>query len=218
VASLTEEWAALNQWAVSAVQSSAGRLLCLVGLDPVLMSAATMERWANEGVRNGACGLKVAPAFLFRRPDDPVMEPVWRLAQALDVFVLCESGAGHFRGREPFGHPRNFDAVLRSYPNVRLVLAHLGIGAEEDVVRLTSTYPNVFTDLSMRLQPSAQATWTTDETVDWIRRIGTDRVIYGSNYPLIDPVGFAATFRQLPLGDDEREDIAWRNVDRIINR
>jgi predicted TIM-barrel fold metal-dependent hydrolase len=216
LAALTAQWEALNRWAVSAVQASDGRLMCLVGFEPVLMPTETITQWAHEMVDGGACGLKVAPAFLFRRPDDPVMDPVWELARSLGVFVLCESGAGHFRGREPFGHPSHFEGVLQRYPDVPLVLAHLGIGAEEEVARLTASYPNLYTDISMRIQPSAQATWTTEETVGWLRKIGTDRVIYGSNYPLIDPVGFAATFRQLPLTDDEQADIGWRNVGRLL--
>lgn len=215
-AALLEQWRELNEWAVSAVNASGGRLSCLVGLDPIAMDRPFMAEMASRLVGAGASGLKVAPAFVLTYPDDEAMAPVWDLARQLGVFVLAESGAGSFRGRPPYGHPARFEAVLEAYPDVRIMLAHLGIGAEEEVARLTARYPNLYADISMRLPPSAWAHWDPDEAVAWMRRIGTDRVVYGSNYPLVDPVGFAETFRSLALSEDEQADIAWRNAEKLL--
>lgn len=215
-AALIEQWRELNEWAVSAVGTSGGRLRCLVGLDPVAMDPAFMAEMARSLVAAGASGLKIAPAFILAYPDDEVMTPVWELARELGVFVLAESGAGNFRGRPAYGHPSRFEAVLAAYPEVRIMLAHLGIGAEEEVARLTGAYPNLYADISMRLSPSAWAGWSPEEAVGWMRRVGTERVVYGSNYPLVDPVGFAKTFRDLDLTDAEQDDIAWRNAETLL--
>ena len=215
-AALIEQWRELNEWAVSAVRESGGRLVCLVGLDPVAMDRRFMQEMARELVAAGASGLKIAPAFVLAYPDDEVMTPVWDLARELGVFVLAESGAGSFRGRPPYGHPSRFEAVLAAYPDISIMLAHLGIGAEDDVARLTARYPNLYTDISMRLAPSAWSRWSDAEAVQWMRRIGTERVVYGSNYPLVDPVGFAQTFRGLELNEDERNDVAWRNAEKLL--
>jgi predicted TIM-barrel fold metal-dependent hydrolase len=215
-AALIEQWRELNEWAVSAVTTSGGRLTCLVGLDPVAMDRPFMAEMAGQLIGAGASGLKVAPAFVLAYPDDEVMAPVWELARELGVFVLAESGAGNFKGRPAYGHPSRFEAVLRAYPEVRIMLAHLGIGAEEEVARLTGRYPNLYADISMRLAPSAWSRWSPGEAVEWMRRIGTERVVYGSNYPLVDPVGFADTFRGLELTEDEQADIAWRNAERLL--
>ena len=56
------------------------------------------------------------------------------------------------------------------------------------------------------------------EAAEWFRRIGIDRVVFGTNYPMHDPVQFVAAIRALPLNDDEREQILWRNAAGILER
>jgi predicted TIM-barrel fold metal-dependent hydrolase len=54
-----------------------------------------------------------------------------------------------------------------------------------------------------------------DEIVTTIRRIGTDRVLFGTNYPLVDQVACAAAFEALPLTEAERHEIGYANASRV---
>jgi predicted TIM-barrel fold metal-dependent hydrolase len=211
IAAVIDEWRDLNRWAATAVTDHPDRLACLVGLDPVLMSAEMIEAEVSERLAGGACGLKIAPMFIRRRPDDEVMEIVWRLARDHGVFVLSESGGRGYDSATAWGHPSHFDAVLRAYPTVTVQLAHLGQGAEDDLATLTARYPNVVTDTSLRLgiEPPAQ-------TAELIRRIGADRVLFGTNYPLVDQGAYAAALRALPLTDDELELVGRANAARLL--
>jgi predicted TIM-barrel fold metal-dependent hydrolase len=206
-----KQWQSLNRWATDSVAAHPDRLSCLVGVDPVLMGHAGAAREIVEQLGSGACGIKVAPMFIHRRPDDEAMEVVWRSARDHGAFVLSQSGASRSAGEEQaWGHPAYFDAVLRSYPSVTVQLAHLGIGAENDVAALTSRYPNVVTDTSMQIGHMRP-----DEIVTTIRRIGTDRVLFGTNYPLVDQVACAAAFEALPLTEAERHEIGYANASRV---
>ncbi|HEY2330969.1 MAG TPA: amidohydrolase family protein [Acidimicrobiales bacterium] len=211
VAAVTDEWRELNRWAAEAVTKNPDRLACLVGVDPVLMPVELIEAEVAERLATGACGLKIAPMFIRARPDDEVMEVVWRCARDHAVFVLSESGALSLDGGTGWGHPAHFDAVLRSYPTVTVQLAHLGQGAERDVAVLTGRYPNVVTDTSLRLDLEPPA-----HTADLIRRIGPDRVLFGTNYPLVDQGAYAAALRALPLTDDELELVGRANAARLL--
>ena len=208
VEAVVEEWRELNRWAAAAVTEHPGRLACLVGLDPVLMPAALVEEEVATRVREGATGLKIAPMFLGVHPDDEACEIVWRLAKEHGIFVLSESGvlAGGW------GHPRHFGAVLRAYPDVVVQLAHLGNGAEEDVARLTARYPNVVTDTSLRLDGWASP----EDLVALLRRIGVDRVLFGTNFPIVEPAVYAATLRALPLTDEELALVGGANAERFL--
>jgi predicted TIM-barrel fold metal-dependent hydrolase len=208
---VVDEWRALNRWASEAVTERPDRLSCLVGLDPVLMDEELIETEIAERLADGACGLKIAPMFIHRRPDDEVMEVVWRAARDHDVFVLSESGAHGFAGTEVWGHPAFFEDVLRSFPTVTVQLAHLGQGAEDDVARLTSRYPNVVTDTSLRLGVEAP-----EDTADLVRRIGVDRVLFGTNYPLVDQIAYAKALRALPLREDELRQVGHDNAARLL--
>jgi uncharacterized protein len=130
------------------------------------------------------------------------------------VFVLSQSGASRKSDEEEaWGHPEYFDAVLAAYPSVTVQLAHLGIGAEDDVAVLTSRFPNVVADTSMQLGAGPP-----DEIVAIIRRIGTDRVLFGTNYPLVDQSACVAIFEALPLTDAERHQIGYENASRLLTR
>jgi predicted TIM-barrel fold metal-dependent hydrolase len=215
---VVSSWRELNRWATEAVQAHPGRLRCLVGLDPILMSEEVMAEEVDERLAAGAGGLKVAPMFLGIRPDDPAMEVVWRLARQHDVYVLSECGALPYTHHGAWGHPDGFDEVLRSYPDVDVLLAHLGQGAEDRVARLTERHGNVFTDTSLRLGGPEQGGWSPEDTVEVIRRIGVDRVLFGTNYPIVDPRAYAATLRSLPLDEDELDLIGRRNAERLLDR
>jgi hypothetical protein len=65
---VVSSWRELNRWATEAVQAHPGRLRCLVGLDPILMSEEVMAEEVDERLAAGAGGLKVAPMFLGTRP------------------------------------------------------------------------------------------------------------------------------------------------------
>jgi predicted TIM-barrel fold metal-dependent hydrolase len=208
------QWKRLNRWATDAVAAHPDLLSCLVGVDPVLMGDAGVASEITEQLASGACGIKVAPMFIYRRPDDEVMEVVWRSARDHGVFVLSQSGASRKPGdAEAWGHPTYFDAVLRAYPTVTVQLAHLGIGAELDVAVLTSRHQNVVADTSMQF-------WHVEpnELVETIRRIGTDRVLFGTNYPLVDQGACVEAFKELPFTEEERHDIGCANASRLVTR
>ncbi len=208
------QWRRLNRWATDSVAAHPDRLSCLVGVDPVLMGDDGVAKEVAAGLASGACGIKVAPMFIHRRPDDETMEVVWRCARDHGVFVLSQCGASRKAGaEEAWGHPAYFDAVLDAYPTVTVQLAHLGIGAEDDVATLTRRYPNVVADTSMQLE-----TRPPDELVAIIRRIGSDRVLFGTNYPLVDQSVCVATFEALPLTEEERNLIGYENASRLLTR
>ena len=207
------QWKRLNRWATDSVATHPDRLSCLVGVDPVLMGDEGVANEVAECLARGACGIKVAPMFIHRRPDDEVMEIVWRCAREHGVFVLAQSGASRQAGEEEaWGHPTHFEAVLRAYPTVTVQLAHLGIGAEGDVAALTSRYPNVMADTSMQLGVRPP-----DDIVAIIRRIGVDRVLFGTNYPLVDQAACVTTFEALPLTEEERHHIGYGNASRLLS-
>ena len=53
---------------------------------------------------------------------------------------------------------------------------------------------------------------------EWFRRIGIDRVLFGTNYPMHDPAQFLAVIRAMPLDDSEREQVLWRNAAAMLER
>jgi predicted TIM-barrel fold metal-dependent hydrolase len=213
-AAVIARWRDLNAWATASVRQHPDRLSCLVGLDPVLMGEQLIRDEVALRLSEGAAGLKIAPMFLRVPPNDPQVEIVWKLARDHEVFVLSESGEHLETGLGDWGHPRYFHDVLSSYPSVVVQLAHFGVHAEEEVLRLAEAYDNVRPDLAMRLD----GWWAMppDEGAELIRKVGAEKVLFATNYPIVDPVNYAAILRDWPLTDDEVHQVGYANAARLF--
>jgi predicted TIM-barrel fold metal-dependent hydrolase len=177
----------------------------------------------------GATGLKILPMYIGVYPDDPKMSVMWEEANRRELAVLTlavaqipAEGLARIGVNESYTdihHPSRFEEVARSYPRLKLVLAHLGMGAEQDTIRLTNKYPNVFTDTSLRLHEIGQPDkWSLKETAELFRRIGIDRVLFASNYPFVSQADYVAVMETLPLNDEERRLIGYQNFDRVYGK
>lgn len=219
---IAAEWTAYNDWAIATAKDHPGRFGAMCAIDPVFLGEKRTAAQIERGLEAGAIGLKVVPGFMDARPNDERMAIVWETAntRGLSVTAQCSGPL-----ESSTAHPSYFEDVLRSYPNARVVLAHMGMGGGEDVVaELASKYENVFGDTSswlasVQIDDSPNATSsparTPEEAVELFRRIGIDRILYASNYPLTDSREFIARLKALPLTEDERRAVSFENAQRV---
>ena len=57
--------------------------------------------------------------------------------------------------------------------------------------------------------------WSLAETAEIFRRIGIDRVLFGTNYPFVGQADYVAVMEQMPLSEDERRRIGADNYDHL---
>jgi predicted TIM-barrel fold metal-dependent hydrolase len=225
---LAAEQSAYNSWAAQAGAQHRGRFAGLIAVNPVLFGAEWTRKEIAARLAEGAAGIKILPMYIGVYPADPAMAVVWEEADRRGLTVLTLATAevpGEALGKigvserlTDIHHPSRFEDVVRSYPRLKLVLAHLGLGAEEDTIRLANKYPNVFTDTSLRLHEVGQAgKWSATETAELFRRIGTDRVLFATNYPFVGQADYVEVMEQIPLNEDERRRIGADNYDRLYS-
>lgn len=214
-ADVVARWRELNGWAARAAHDHPRRIVSIVGLDPVLMSPETIEQEVTTRLAEGASGLKIAPTYIGIRPDDERMELVWQLARDHGVPVLSESGSTEYDEHVLYARPEYFEDVLRSYPTVPIQLAHLGQGGEHELHRLNQRYDNLYTDMALRLGGPEAGDLGPDELVRVIRLIGAERVMFGTNYPIVDQAEYAEALRAMPLTADELRLVGHDNAERV---
>jgi uncharacterized protein len=223
---LAKEQSAYNSWAVGAGRNHPGRFNALIGVNPVLFGDDWTRSEIEAQLAEGAVGIKILPMYIGVYPDDPKMAVLWEEANRRSLTVLTLATAhippealskiGVSENYTDIHHPGRFEDVVRSYPRLKLVLAHLGLGAEQDTIRLAGKYANVFTDTSLRLHEVGQpGSWSLKETAEIFRRIGTDRVLFGTNYPFVGQGEYVDVMEEIPLTKDEHRLIAWENYDRV---
>jgi len=159
----------------------------------------------------GFVGVKIHPAFHRTAAEDVRYEPVWRFAADHDVTVLAHSwSVSDYNPAQQYATPGRFESYLQRFPSVRLVLAHAGgrgTGRHE-LIRLVNTYPNAFTDFAgdifcYRLIESL------------IQSIPDDRILFGSDFPWVDPRANCSRVLLANIPDEQKAKILRGNAIRV---
>ena len=123
----------------------------------------------------------------------------------------CDMGIDPIPGMEAYGHPRDVNDVANTFPNLRIIMAHLGTPFLDETERVLKRHKMVFADISffIEIQDSQSAT-------SIIKEIGAERLMFGSDFPFVNPKSAIDNLLCLDLSDDEKEMILSRNAIRIL--
>ena len=170
---------------------------------------AAMDRLMDEVdyiQANGLHGIKIHPDYQTFAIDDPRMFPVYEQIQDVMPIVFHMGDL-----RYDYSHPTRLRRVLDLFPKLQVVAAHFGGYQMRSVAREVLTDTNCLFDTSsslMFMQPG--------EAEEHIRHYGAERFLYGTDYPMWDPVVEVERFFGLDLTDDEKEQIAWKTAAQLL--
>ena len=205
-----------NEW-TCAVARAHPRLVAFIGLDPS-MSADELVTEIELRLSEGARGIKLHPPNQRFYPNDPRLRAAYVRMQELGLPVTFHSGAFALAPRAgDHGRAEHFAELLAAFPRLTVVMAHLAFGDFDACAELARTYANVFFDCCFVVNGVDRPPAISDEqAVAAFRRIGVDRVMFGSDYPWFDPVADAERIRRLPLTDGEKRAILHDNAVRTL--
>lgn len=210
------ELVAFNEW-LCGVATKQPSFVPLYGVDPsvlpipaqlpYLRSWATQTQWA---------GVKLHPPAHGYRVTDEALWPLFAACQELGHPILCHSGPS--RDRVPRAEPESFRPVLAAFPQLKLIVAHLGGAAWRQTPKLAADFPGVHFDCSEIIHwLGARNAPTQAEFVQLVRAVGADRVLMGSDFPWYDVSRTIELVRSLPLlSDHEKAQILGGNAQRIF--
>ncbi len=155
--------------------------------------------------------LKIHPfhsAILF---DDPRVETYIALAERLKLPVITHTA------KDEGSSCKRVAAMAKKYPNVRFVMAHLGLETDnEEAIRLCAEIPNLYGDTAWVPMESA---------IKFIKTVGSEKLMFGSDMP-IDGLDTYATnkwgqrsmyqdyFTELEgrISSTDFENLMWKNA------
>ena len=176
---------------VAWLTGQSSRLIGFASVDPSLPEAPAALEHAVRGL--GLRGLKLDPALQqFRLDDEARAFPVYAAAAALDIPVLVHAGMSWApKGRAALAHPLALERVVQTFPRLRLVVAHFGWPWVAETVMLALRYPNVSIDTSVLFSgtpaESLRQALTSTVGLDTLDRSLSRQIVFGSNYPRVDP-------------------------------
>jgi uncharacterized protein len=149
---------------------------------------------------------------------DPRLDPAWAALAAYRVPVVLHAGAvPDGSGGEEFCGVRQVARLLDRFPDLELVVAHLGAPDFGDFLALAATTPTLRLDTAMVFGGPATLGAFPHRLVERLGALG-DRVLFGSDFPTL-PWPFAAQLRGLAalgLGDDWLRAVLWHNGARLL--
>ena len=108
------------------------------------------EREMREGREElGLRGIKLLPMYAGFRPDEARLDPMWRYASEHRLPVLLHTGTT-FVAQAPLECtlPRHLDPVATRFPDVKIIMAHLGHPYEGECIATFRKHENVYADVS----------------------------------------------------------------------
>jgi predicted TIM-barrel fold metal-dependent hydrolase len=146
--------------------------------------------------------------------DDPLLEPVWGLLAESETPIVIHAGSGPAPGTHT--GPDGVSRVLARHPELRLVVAHLGMPETTEFMDLADGYAGVMLDTTMAFVDF----WQEAPDPAIVRRLPglQDRILFGTDFPNI-PYDYAhqvEALQRLDLGDDWMRDVLWNNGARLF--
>lgn len=167
--------------------------------------AGEIDRAEALGLR----GVKIHPDIQGIDVDSPRMMELYEIIEGRMPLYLH---IGDPRPQYPFSEPKKLARVLDRFPKLQVVAAHLGgYGVWDDAIHYLAGRPNVWYDTS-----SALWSMTPERAKEIIEKLGSDRVMFGTDYPVKNTAGEIERFLKIDLTEKEREDIFLNNALKFL--
>ncbi|KAA8969629.1 amidohydrolase family protein [Mycobacterium sp.] len=159
--------------------------------------------YVEAAIRRGARVFKAHVQVGRYDPNDPLLERVWGTLQDAAVPVVIHCGSGPVPGDHT--GPGPIRALLRRFPRLRLIVAHLGMPEYAEFLDICENSAEVRLDTTMAFTPFTEAVMPFPVSqLARLRRLG-HRILFGSDFPNI-PHRYAdamLALTRLPGIDDE---------------
>ena len=207
-----------NEYVAEYVNAHPEKLVGFCSVDP--NDSDAVEQLDYSVKKLGLRGLKVGPIYQNVHPQDSRFMRLFERAEQLDVPILIHQGTTFCRDVSlEYANPILLQPVARDFPNLRVVIAHLGHPWIGECISLIRKHPNFYSDLSaLHYRP-----WQYYNALILAKEYGVLKKLFlGSDYPVTTPAQTIEGLRHcndvaqgtaMPrLSEQEIEDIIHRDT------
>jgi hypothetical protein len=200
-----------NDTVAELVQKHPERVIGIASADlgRPMSAVRTLRRFVRE---YGFKGLRIVPWLWNLPPDDRHYYPLYAACCELEIPFLTQIGyTGPLCPSEP-GRPIPYlENVLLDFPELQVIGGHVGFPWFDEVVALSGKFPGLFVDTSAYVASRYPAA-----LVEFLRGRGKERVMFGTNYPMLSPARCLAGLDELGLDEATQELFLGGNARRVF--
>jgi predicted TIM-barrel fold metal-dependent hydrolase len=206
-----------NDEVIQFARDNADIAIPFASIDPTRGSEAVRE--AKRLVAAGARGLKLHPPLQQFFPNDPIAYPLYEVFAEAKLPVLFHTGhSGIGTGmpggggiRLKYGNPMMIDDVAVDFPDLPIILAHPSFPWQDEAISVCLHKPQVYIDLSGWSPKYFSAT-----LIQYANSLLKNKVLFGSDYPLLTPDRWLADFDKIAIKDEVRPLILKENAVKLF--
>jgi predicted TIM-barrel fold metal-dependent hydrolase len=200
-----------NDEVAACVRAAPDRLIGVGSVD--LSRPREAVREVRRCVRElGFKGIRALPWLWQLPPTHSRFYPLYSECCELGVAFCTEVGHTGPLMPSEFGRPIPYiDQVAIDFPELVIVVGHIGYPWTEEMIAVATKHPNVYIDTSAYTVQRYPA-----NLVEFVRGHGRHKVMFGTNWPMISPVKALQGFDALGCSDEVRSGFLAGNARRAF--
>jgi predicted TIM-barrel fold metal-dependent hydrolase len=167
----------------------------------------------------GVKGFKFHPTVQAFAPNDRICYPLYEAIAEAGLPALFHSGQTGIGAGMPGGgglcleysNPMLLDRVAADFPELSIVSAHPGVPWQDEQLAVASHKPNVYIDLS-----GWSPKYFEPKLIQYANTLLKDKVLFGTDNPVIQPDRWLADFEKLPIKPEVRPLIMKENAMKLL--
>lgn len=170
-------------------------------------------------------GVKFYLGYQKYHANDPKLHPIYKFCQENNFPVMYHTGmleAG-FPGLLKSSHPLTIDEVANSFPDLKIVIAHMGNPWIMDCGAVMLKNKKVYMDFSGYFKEYSHikdedVTFFVKQLTEFKSFVGDyKKCLFGTDWPLYSQRKYLGVVQKLPMTDEENELVFSQNAKDIFN-
>ncbi len=193
-------------------------MFAFASVDPMRGQAAVEEAKrliALGGIR----GFKLHPPVQQFYANDKLAYPFYEVIHQAKLPVIFHTGHSGIGAGLPggggvhlkYGNPMHIDDVAVDFPDMPIIMAHPSFPWQDEAISVCLHKPQVYIDLS-----GWSPKYFPPTLLQYANTLLQQKVLFGSDYPLISPDRWLADFAKIPIRDEVRPLILKENAMRLF--
>lgn len=163
----------------------------------------------------GFVGAHLYPHWFELAPDHAKYYPYYAKCCELDIPIMMQVGHNLVYSRErrlpSVGRPICLDRVAIDFPELKLIGIHIGVPWTDEMISMAWKHENIY----IGGDAYAPRYWP-QSLVHYLNSYGQDKVLFGTDWPVVDPVRAMREIDELDLKDGPKRKLLRENALRVF--